>query len=140
MTLRALFLILVSMSMSCATVDLSQDDGAEEEESAALDEPGLASSGSYDTCDPPDYNGVLIRCVGTHCSSGPGWCQCDGNYRYCTPAPCSASASCEGSGPVSCSGYFCSVLGPLDNKVCGGVECSGVQYWCPPLPGDLECY
>lgn len=135
MRLHAFFLILAGLFMSCAVVDLSGN-----EDTASVEAAIETLSGSYDTCDPPDYDGVLVRCVGTSCSSSKGWCQCDGNYKYCTPAPCSVSTSCEGSGPVSCSGHSCSVLGALDNKVCGGVSCSGVEYWCPPLPGDLECY
>ena len=84
-----------------------------------------------------------ISCSGTTCQSvDKAYVLCDGLRTDCPAAPpsCTVTIGCEASGPLSCSGTSCQVLGPAGTKVCGGVVCDGMAQWCPPLPGDLECY
>jgi hypothetical protein len=59
---------------------------------------------------------------------------------YGLPPTCTATFSCESGPTLNCEGNQCETLGPLDSKICGGVQCDGVQQYCPPLPGDLECF
>jgi hypothetical protein len=87
---------------------------------------GTSISCSGSTCQAVDYQYVICDGVRTNCPS--------------PPPNCSATFYCESGPTLSCSGTQCRQLGPLDSKVCGGVECDGVAQYCPPLPGELECY
>ncbi|MDC0711854.1 hypothetical protein POL68_25525 [Stigmatella sp. ncwal1] len=84
-----------------------------------------------------------ISCSGATCQSvDNAYVSCDGQRTDCpaAPTPCTVTLDCEAGGSLSCSGTSCQQLGPQSIKVCGGVQCDGMAQWCPPLPGNLECY
>jgi hypothetical protein len=90
-------------------------------------------------------SGGSVSCsgFGSSCAAVDGeYVVCNGSKTYC---PCTATLPCESGGVKTCNNSPgtgpCTILGPLTNKVCGGVQC-GTQspYYCPPLPGNLECF
>lgn len=121
--------------------------GLDEDQGAVHQEPSSASSGTIAServtitasCLARCEGGGSVSCSGSSCMAVDGqYVVCDGTYTYC---PCKAVFVCESGPTLSCGDTLCSVLGPLDNKVCGGVQCNGsAPEYCPPLPGDLECF
>lgn len=139
-----LSLALSFVSSSCSE-PLDREVGRDDEEEYSAEDSALHGCSAYSECLAP-FDGVPITCTGfSVCMPYADRVVCDGRTTYCRSAPtaCSATFSCEsGSTLLSCTGtgQSCATLPPLDNKICGGVVCNGVSQYCPPLPGDLECF
>lgn len=131
-------------STACATDLAAPIAGAGVE--APLFLGGLPDASEQSTCYARCANGSSISCWGTSCSAQDSQCSSGGSNgscwgsssgsRSCGSCPstgCSATATCNGGGTVSCTG---------SNNDCFAVNgcyasCNGQYTWCPNL--DHEC-
>ena len=143
MTRNSLLCILASAILANCSLPINAYDTSSDEALSSTESSALSFCTALSDCTAP-FDGVPVSCTGAiACAPFPDRVVCDGRVTFChnPPPPCTATLTCE-SGPttLSCTGRSCTVLGALDNKVCGGVQCDGVARFCPPLPGDLECF
>jgi hypothetical protein len=134
---------VLSLLVSCAFLFAIGCGGtAPEELATAPAEPSNVESLS--ACTARCVGSESISCSGSTCQAVDNqYVTCDGRRTNCPSAPssCTATVYCESlGGALSCTGSSCQEQGPQSTKVCGGVTCNGVTQWCPPLPGDLECF
>jgi len=150
--LRASRVVIASLCcvLGCGGLDEDQGGGLDKGQGAAHQVSSLASVGT--AIGPAKTDGVClancagggsVSCSGSSCAAVDGqYVVCNGSTTYC---PCTVTVSCESGGAKTCNNSSgtgpCRILGPLTNKVCGGVQCgSQSPDYCLPLPGDLECF
>jgi hypothetical protein len=143
MRTNSLLSLAMLLTLSSCSALIDRESVSQDETPYAVETSALNGCTAHSDCATP-FDGVPVNCTGsTACAPFPDRVICDGRTTLChsLSPPCMETLVCE-SGPttLSCTGRSCTTLGPVDSKVCGGVVCDGIAQFCPPLPGDLECF
>lgn len=144
MTRNSLLCVLASAILANCNLPVDPDDTSSDETLYPTERSALNDCTAHSDCAAP-FDGAPVNCRGgMSCSTLPDRVVCDGVATFCHSPPlstCPATFFCEsGHMTLSCIGPDCTVLDAPNSKVCGGVQCGGVAQFCPPLPGDLECF